>query len=102
MPKRAKITDEAQYRKQTAIDKLVGSSPTPDATPEPAPPPEKPKGERTYKPTSIYLDDNQLDKLDDLAHEYRKRTRKRTNRNEIMRALVDHTSIEDIINVLRS
>lgn len=102
MTRRAKITDEGQYRKQTAIDKLVGNNPTPDAAPEPALPAAKPKGERTYKPTSIYLDDNQLDKLDDLAHEYGKRTHRRTNRNAIIRALVTHTSIEDIVNVLTS
>jgi len=109
--KRAKVTADTFSKKPTALDKLIGSTPAP--APEPVtqeqPPtaeqstaPERPATQRTYKPTSFYLDDMQLDKLDDLAHEYKKRTGKRINRNDIIRTLVDQTAIEDVIKLLRA
>jgi hypothetical protein len=59
----------------------------------PAQQPTKPALTRNVKPTSIYLTPKQLDKLDDLAYLYNKRTGKRINRNDIVRHLVDACDI---------
>jgi hypothetical protein len=48
---------------------------------------------------SFYLTPEQEQKLDDLAYEHKKRTGKRINRNDIVRHLVDHCSIEDLQNI---
>jgi hypothetical protein len=49
--------------------------------------------------TSIYFTPEEVNKLDDLAYEHKKRTGKRINRNDIVRHLVDHCSIEDLQNI---
>ena len=49
--------------------------------------------------TSIYFTPEEVNKLDDLAYEYKKRTGKRINRNDIVRYLVDHCSIEDLHDI---
>lgn len=106
MVKRAKITTETYDSKPKALDKLLGTTPKTTTTEQEAgeqtTTTETPTLNRTYQPTSVYLDDDQLSKIDDLVYEYRKRTGKRTSRNAIIRAFVNHTSIEDIINLLRS
>jgi hypothetical protein len=48
---------------------------------------------------SFYLTSEQEQKLDDLAYEHKKHTGKRINRNDIVRHLVDHCSIEDLQNI---
>ena len=48
---------------------------------------------------SFYLTPEQEQKLDDLAYEHKKQTGKRINRNDIVRHLVDHCSIEDLQNI---
>lgn len=46
--------------------------------------------------TSFYLRPALLEKLDDLAHEYRKRTGHRINRNDIVRHLVEGCSLDSL------
>ena len=115
MVKRVKVTAETFDKKPSALDKLVGGrapqeavevqqqragaeaeTPTPQETT-----PARPAIQRTYKPTSIYLDDSQLDKLDDLAHEYKKRTGKRINRNDVVRALVDQADLPSVLAAIK-
>lgn len=48
---------------------------------------------------SFYLTTEQAEKLDDLAYEHKKRTGRRTNRNEIVRYLIDACSIEHLENL---
>lgn len=52
--------------------------------------------------TSFYITEAQIDKLDDLAHAYKKRTGKRINRNDIVRALIDQADLNTIVAILRS
>jgi hypothetical protein len=52
--------------------------------------------------TSFYISHKQLDKLDDMAHEYKKRTGKRINRNDIVRHLIDQVDLESLIVTLTS
>jgi hypothetical protein len=105
MVKRAKVTAETFEKRQSAIDKLVGNTPAPSeetqSREEVETQQEKLKGQRTYKPTSFYLDEGQLDKLDDLEHGYKKRTGKRINRNDIIRHLIDYTDLESIVRSLK-
>lgn len=105
MVKRAKVTTDTYDKKPSALDRLVGNvtpPPVESEQPEEAPSMHEPHpGGRTYKPTSIYLDDEQLDKLDDLAHDFKKRTRKRINRNDIVRALVDMADLDTILKIIR-
>jgi hypothetical protein len=48
---------------------------------------------------SFYLTTDQADKLDDLAHEHKKGTGKRINRNDIVRHLIDRCSIQDLSDI---
>ena len=48
---------------------------------------------------SFYLTPEQAEKLDDLAYEHKKLTGKRINRNDIVRHLIDHCSIEDLHDI---
>jgi len=43
---------------------------------------------------TFYLSMEQTDKLEDLAYQHRKTKGKRINRNDIVRYLIDHCSIE--------
>lgn len=56
---------------------------------------------RKDKKTSIYLTAEQEDKLDDLAHQYKKTTGIRINRNHIVRYLIDHCSLESLTGLER-
>ena len=101
MVNRAKVTPDTFERKQSAIDKLVGNNPQvveQETKTVDTPTQEQP---RTYKPTSIYLSEGQLDKLDELALEYKKKSGKRINRNDIVRALVDNTDIDSLLRVIK-
>lgn len=48
--------------------------------------------------TSFYIRHDQVEKLDDLAHDYKKRTGKRINRNDIVRALIDQIDLEKLLS----
>lgn len=108
-PKRANVPNTAFGKAPGALDKLTGRVPSEDA---PSPPdietatpqdvktdtPENSKtvsrqsgveGKANTEKFTIYVSSEQLDKLDELALAYRKRTGKRINRNVIMRKLID-------------
>lgn len=53
------------------------------------------------KPTekiTLYLTWKQLDKLDNMALEYKRRTRKRTDHNKLMRMMVDKFGLDDLLS----
>ncbi len=47
--------------------------------------------------TTFYLTPGQLDMLDELAYDYKRRTGKRINRNDIVRFLVEHARLEALL-----
>jgi proline dehydrogenase len=49
--------------------------------------------------TSFYLRPNQIEKLDDLEHECKKRTGKRIDRQDIIRALIDDANLESVLQL---
>ena len=51
--------------------------------------PHSSKAAKKEEKVTFYLTSEQADKLDDLAHEHKKRTGKRINRNDIVRYLID-------------
>lgn len=58
---------------------------------------ESKKINRTLKPTSFYLLDNQVTKLDELTYTYNQdHPEKRINRNDIIRHLIDQCTIESL------
>jgi hypothetical protein len=59
--------------------------------------PSKSDEEKATIELSLYLRLSQDNKLDDLRHAYKKRTGKRITANELMRRLIDHATIDDIL-----
>lgn len=96
MAKKVQIPDNLYDEEPGAIQKLTGGV-RPTTTAQTAPVEEtKPAKNRTVKPTSFYLTDKQIRKLDDLAYTYNGRTGKRINRNDIIRHLVDKCDVGDL------
>lgn len=56
-------------------------------------PPSEQNGVKPVKVT-FYLTPEQSSKLDDLVYLYKKQTRKSVNRNDIVRLLIDHCTLE--------
>lgn len=53
--------------------------------------------EEALEKVTFYITLVQLEKLEDMVHEYKKRTRvRRANRNDIIRTLIDQSSVEDL------
>lgn len=99
--KRPTIT--ADVYRDTALDKLVGAiPPAQEAVERKEEPPaqEKKTQNRNYDPTTFYLNDEQLTKLDELALAFKKHKRKRIGRNEIVRALVDQVDLQMLLNLI--
>ncbi|MDP9371787.1 MAG: hypothetical protein M3Q65_04910 [Chloroflexota bacterium] len=48
--------------------------------------------------TSFYLRTDQLDKLDELAYAYKRRTGRRIDRQDIVRQLVDRCALDDLLS----
>lgn len=100
--KRAVVPEQTFNKKPTALDKLTGR-----ANFEGEAIVENKNGNtvsqlnsntvKSGEKTSFYLRSEQLDKLDELTMEYKKRTGKRINRNDIVRTLVDGCSLESLI-----
>jgi hypothetical protein len=100
-PKRANVPNTAFGKAPGALDKLTGRVPIEDtvvpqdiktSTSQPsntAIPQNSGEGKANTEKFTIYVSPDQLDKLDELALAYRKRTGKRINRNVIMRKLID-------------
>ena len=51
--------------------------------------------------TTFYLEASQSEKLDDLAHDYKKRTGQRINRNDIVRYLIDQATLDSLEGIKR-
>jgi hypothetical protein len=49
--------------------------------------------------TSFYLRPGQTEKLDDLEHECKKRTGRRIDRQDIIRALIDSANLESVLQL---
>lgn len=52
--------------------------------------------EKATEKVTLYLTYAQRDKMDNLAIEYKRRTRRRTDANKLMRIMVDRVSIDDL------
>lgn len=49
--------------------------------------------------TTFYLRPAQLDQLDELVYQYKKRTGRRINRNDVVRQLIDQADVEALLGV---
>jgi hypothetical protein len=97
-------TITADVYKDTALDKIVGEAPSAQKGRETKQQPaaqEKKVQNRNYEPTTFYLNDEQLTKLDELALAFKKRKKKRLGRNEIIRALVDQVDLQMLLNLIK-
>jgi len=95
MPVKRAHTNEKAFDNPTAIEKLVSGGAGQEVAEE-----ERvgiATEEREHKPTSFYLTDDALRKLDRLAYEYNQQTGKRINRNHIVRHLVEDVSLGDLL-----
>src|SRR2546421_12860094 len=99
--KRASVNAETFDKPPTAIDKLAsGSAQRKDQQEEDQPQaPAATTEQRIHKPTSFYLDKEQLRKLDRLAYEYNEQKGTRINRNHIIRHLVESVSLGELLRV---
>ena len=108
MPKKApELPADMFTDDNSAISRLTGGAgrseaarATPAAPPPTAPTQEPRKEVRNFKQTSIYLTQEEIVKLDDLAHAHFKRTGNRINRNDIIRLLVDRCQLSDIADLV--
>jgi hypothetical protein len=57
------------------------------------------KMKRGLNKTSFYLRPDQTEKLDDLEHECKKRTGRRIDRQDIIRALIDSANLESVLQL---
>ena len=106
--KRAQLPEEPFARRPTALEKLTGATSAGDgnakaessntvspshreaATRQKGPAPVAASaGKGATEKVSFYLRPDQVDKLDELALAYKKRTGARLNRNELVRLLID-------------
>jgi hypothetical protein len=53
--------------------------------------------DKATEKVTLYLTYVQRDKMDNLAIEYKRRTRRRTDANKLMRIIIDRVSIEDLL-----
>jgi hypothetical protein len=96
--KRAAVGAETFDKQPTAIDKLVsGPSRSEAGEAQPETPAASQGQQRVHKPTSFYLDDEQIRKLDRLAYEYNEQKGTRINRNHIIRHLVGIVELGDLL-----
>jgi len=121
--KRAVVPAQSFTKRPTALDKLTGAAPDHDADApqdsDTATPPNRdtvtpsygetssPPHSETAQPaargasglekTSFYLRPDQLDKLDELALAYRRRTGQRVGRNDLVRRLIDRCDLDSLI-----
>ncbi|SRR6266498_2298544 len=106
--KRAAVPDNVFGQKGTALDKLTGRAPSERETDEEHGNTVLPQSRDTVVPQnradretreklSVYLSTEQVDKLDDLAREYRRRTGKRISRVEVVRRLIDASDLQMVL-----
>jgi hypothetical protein len=111
--KRAAVPDNVFGQKGSALDKLTGRAPSQRETGEEHSDTVLPQSRDTVIPQdrtdrepreklSVYLSSDQVDKLDDLAREYRQHTRKRISRVEVVRRLIDAGDLQMVLDGDRS
>ncbi len=54
-----------------------------------------------FEKTTFYLTAEQSEKLDDLAHDHKKQTGQKINRNDIVRYLIDQATLESLAGIKR-
>jgi hypothetical protein len=59
----------------------------------------KPEEERATIELSLYLRPTQDDKLEDLRRAYKRHTGKKISANEVMRRLIDHATLDTLLEV---
>ena len=59
------------------------------------------KASEEFEKTTFYLTAEQVEKLDDLAHDHKKRTGQRINRNDIVRHLIDQATLDSLDGIKR-
>ncbi len=96
--KRSTVGAETFDKTQTAIDKLTAGGGTEQSIAQEEQT-SRSTEERKQKPTSFYLDDDTLRKLDRLAYEYNQHTGKRINRNHIIRYLASDVELGQLLRV---
>ncbi len=57
------------------------------------------KGMQKWEKVTFYLTPEQAGKLDDLAYQHGKRIKKRINRNDIVRLLIDYCTVEQLAEI---
>src|SRR6266700_3562964 len=95
--KRASVYADTFDKPQTTIYKLVSGSQQPEQPGAEGEQPVKASQARVHKPTSFYLDDETLKRLDKLAYEYNQQTGKRINRNHIIRYLAGQVELGELL-----
>ena len=115
--KRAHLPEEPFARRPTALEKLTGAASTGEdsaqaqhsstvlpphgaaATEQEGPGPAAASaGKGATEKVSFYLRPDQVDKLDELALAYKKRTGVRLNRNELVRRLIDRADLQLLVD----
>lgn len=69
----------------------------PDAAESQATRPLKAEEERATEKVTAYFTPPQYDRIEELRRQHRKRTGKRLSVNELLRRLVEHANIEDVL-----
>lgn len=114
--KRAAVPDNVFGQKGSALDKLTGRAPADRDTGEGQGNTVLPQSRDTVSPQdggtispqdhndreireklSVYLRPDQVDKLDEFALQYRRRTGKRISRVEVVRRLIDASDLQMVL-----
>lgn len=56
--------------------------------------------QRSLAKTSFYIRPDQADKLDDLAYHFKRQRGKRIDRQDIIRALIDNSSLDQLLDFI--
>jgi hypothetical protein len=90
--KRASLPDDT-FSKGNALDRLTSADPYH----APVAPVEEEQKPTKLKKSSIYLTEELEQKLDDLAHEYRRATGSHTNKQDIIRMLIEKATLAALL-----
>jgi len=115
-PRRAQVPEEPFARRPSALEKLTGGTDPEETTAtqhrgetvlphggdaarryDGRVPAAGPSGDGANEKISFYLRPDQVDRLDELALAYRRRTGTRLNRNELVRRLIDRADLDLLV-----
>jgi hypothetical protein len=100
--RRAVVPGDVFGQKGSALDKLTGRAPAGQDTSEEHSNTVLPQNRTDLEPReklSVYLRPDQVDKLDELAQAYRRQTKKRISRVEVVRRLIDASDLQMLLEV---